>query len=106
MTLEQLGHAHVIRVCQHDTVVSQCSCPGAKSKILVPCPASCAEEGVELHPKFYPKGELTPQGQQLVHALTKWIERAEYGPGVVKGSAIIEAIENQGWRLTYVGKEE
>ena len=41
MTAEQLGHGHLIKVCQHEVVVSQCKCIGPKSKVLVPCPPSC-----------------------------------------------------------------
>ena len=96
--------AHIINECVHGTVVSQCRCPGPKAKILVPCPASCAEEAVELHPKF--SCWETPQARLLVTAINAWLTRAEFDHGVVKASRVIEAIENQGWRLTYVGKEE
>ena len=41
MTAEPLGHAHLMRVCQHDVVVLQCRCVGPKTKVLVPCPPSC-----------------------------------------------------------------
>ena len=99
--------AHNKSECIHGTVVSQCRCPGLKTTIIVPCPESCHEDEVEQFPKLE-VGKLmgAGNGSGLIRALQAWIDRAEQSyPGDVTPRRLIEAIEAQGWRLTYVGKE-
>jgi hypothetical protein len=103
MKTYETHNGHSQSECIHGIITKQCKCPGPKTHVLVPC-ADCEGDFPRLdHGKLMGMS----QGWKLYGALEAWLKRAEQSyPGDVSAVKVIEAIEEAGWRLTYVGTDD